>query len=160
MIGGPGIDVPFQGECDAPAPVLVDDCDPLDFGDRTPDKLRALIRSGRRGEIPEERLGCLYSWRDEGGAYEAVLGERPYKKRPQRAVILDRPLWEFYIGKMRDLFDNQTLGPLYLHLIDHWSDPDDSDTVEMINGLDAGTPALIDSILQDPDYPPSARYRQ
>ena len=83
----------FQGECDAPAPVLVDDCDPLDFGDRTPDKLRALIRSGRRGEIPEERLGCLYSWRDEGGAYEAVLGERPYKKRPQRAVILDRPLW-------------------------------------------------------------------
>ena len=160
VIGGPGIDVPFQGECDAPAPVLVDDCDPLDFGDRTPDKLRALIRSGRRGEIPEERLGCLYSWRDEGGAYEAVLGERPYKKRPQRAVILDRPLWEFYIGKMRDLFDNQTLGPLYLHLIDHWSDPDDSDTVEMINGLDAGTPALIDSILHDPDYPPSARYRQ
>ena len=73
---------------------------------------------------------------------------------------LDRPLWEFYIGKMRDLFDNQTLGPLYLHLIDHWSDPDDSDTVEMINGLDAGTPALIDSILHDPDYPPSARYRQ
>lgn len=133
---------------------------PSDFGDRTPDKLRALIRSGRRGEIPEERLGCLYSWRDEGGAYEAVLGERPYKKRPQRAVILDRPLWEFYIGKMRDLFDNQTLGPLYLHLIDHWSDPDDSDTVEMINGLDAGTPALIDSILHDPDYPPSARYRQ
>lgn len=88
------------------------------------------------------------------------LENAPYKKRPQRAVILDRPLWEFYIGKMRDLFDNQTLGPLYLHLIDHWSDPDDSDTVEMINGLDAGTPALIDSILHDPDYPPSARYRQ
>lgn len=62
----------------------------------------------------------------------------PYKKRPPTCRHPRPAALGILYRQDEDSFDNQTLGPLF-HLIDHWSDPDDSDTVEMINGPDAGT---------------------
>nr|WP_239512470.1 hypothetical protein [Bifidobacterium aerophilum] len=106
-------------QSDAFAPTLGNDRDPLKDGYVTADNLCGIVVSE-----PREVLGCYFVWLDEGCAYEAVFGPRPYKRRPERAVVIPDDLWTGAVCWMRDLFGEQQPDFLCLDLVCHRSDAD------------------------------------
>ncbi len=70
-------------------------------------------------------LGYMFGWTDEGTAYNAVLGPRPYEARPKETVVVPDLLWEWYIPAVLDLLGQQSLDLLCLDLIDNRFEPDE-----------------------------------
>lgn len=115
----PAVAEHLELESDAFSPVLGADCDPLDQGYVAADHLCGIVSLE-----PREVLGCYFVWADERSCYEVVLGPRPYKRRPERAVVLSDAVWERSVGAVRDLFGQEPFDCLCLDLVRRRPDVD------------------------------------
>lgn len=79
---------------------------------------RCLVRSQRH-----EGLGVLTVWHDERASYEAVLGPRPYKRRPVQVIRVGQRLWQGFVPAMFDLFGERVPDHVCLHLVRRWDNP-------------------------------------
>lgn len=113
----PGVAVELDLQSDAFAPVCGVDGDALGDGYQAADHLCAVVAG--QGVV----AGVLFVWHDEGACYEAVLGPRPYERRPERVIEVDARLWETLIPAVCDLFGQQAPDFLCLHL--RFDGPDD-----------------------------------
>lgn len=118
VLCGPQVAVPFDFQSDAFTPVLGDDGDPLDHAAASFEGLRCLVRSQRH-----ECLGVLTVWHDERASYEAVLGPRPYERRPVQVIRVGRRLWQGFVPAMFDLFGEKVPDHVCLHLVRRWDNP-------------------------------------
>lgn len=118
VLCGPQVAIPFDFQSEAFTPVLGDDGDPLDHAATSFEGLRCLVRSQRH-----EGLGVLTVWHDERASYEAVLGPRPYKRRPVQVIRVGRRLWQGFVPAMFDLFGERVPDHVCLHLVRRWDNP-------------------------------------
>ena len=118
VLCGPQVAIPFDFQSEAFTPVLGDDGDPLDHAAASFEGLRCLVRSQRY-----EGLGVLTVWHDERASYEAVLGPRPYKRRPVQVIRVGQRLWQGFVPAMFDLFGEQVPDHVCLHLVRRWDNP-------------------------------------
>lgn len=118
VLCGPQVAVPFDFQSEAFTPVLGDDGDPLDHAAASFEGLRCLVRSQRH-----EGLGVLTVWHDERASYQAVLGPRPYKRRPVQVIRIGQRLWQGFVPAMFDLFGEQVPDHVCLHLVRRWDNP-------------------------------------
>lgn len=118
VLCGPQVAVPFDFQSDAFTPVLGVDGDPLDHAAASFEGLRCLVRPQRH-----EGLGVLAVWHDERASYEAVLGPRPYKRRPEQVIRIGQRLWQGFVPAMFDLFGEQSPDHICLHLVRRRDNP-------------------------------------
>lgn len=60
--------------------------------------------------------GILQVWHDERASYKAVLGPRPYKRRPEQVIRIGQRFWQLLIPAFSDLFGEQIPDHIHLHL--------------------------------------------
>ena len=118
VLCGPQVAIPFDPQSDALTPVLGTDGDPLDHAAASFEGLRCLVRPQRH-----EGLGVLAVWHDERASYEAVLGPRPYKRRPVQVIRVGQRLWQGFVPAMFDLFGEQSPDHICLHLVRRRDNP-------------------------------------
>lgn len=118
VLCGPQVAVPFDFQSDAFTPVLGVDCDPLDHAAASFEGLRCLVRPQRH-----ECLGVLTVWHDERASYEAVLGPRPYERRPVQVIRIGRRLWRGFVPAMFDLFGEKVPDHVCLHVVRRRDNP-------------------------------------
>ena len=118
VLCGPQVAIPFDFQSEAFTPVLGDDGDPLDHAAASFEGLRCLVRPQRH-----EGLGVLAVWHDERASYEAVLGPRPYKRRPVQVIRVGQRLWQGFVPAMFDLFGEQSPDHICLHLVRRRDNP-------------------------------------
>lgn len=118
VLCGPQVAIPFDFQSEAFTPVLGDDGDPLDHAAASFEGLRCLVRSQRH-----EGLGVLAVWHDERASYQAVLGPRPYKRRPVQVIRVGQRLWQGFVPAMFDLFGEQSPDHVCLHLVRRRDNP-------------------------------------
>lgn len=118
VLRGPNVDGVLDLGSDAFAPMLGCDRDPLDHAAASFEGLRCLVRPRRR-----EALGVLAVWHDERASYQAVLGPRPYKRRPEQVLRVRSGLWQRLVPAMLDLFGQQIPDRVCLHLVRRRNDP-------------------------------------
>ena len=92
--------------------------DPLDHAVASFEGLRCLVRPQRH-----EGLGVLAVWHDERASYQAVLGPRPYKSRPEQVIRIGSRLWQGFVPAMFDLFGEQSPDHICLHLVRRRDNP-------------------------------------
>lgn len=114
----PQVAIPFDPQSDALTPVLGTDGDPLDHAAASFEGLRCLVRPQRH-----EGLGVLAVWHDERASYQAVLGPRPYKSRPEQVIRIGSRLWQGFVPAMFDLFGEQSPDHICLHLVRRRDNP-------------------------------------
>ncbi len=117
MLTGPDITEPLEIEPDALTPVLGDDRDPLDSGHPVYGNPHGIIRradTNVRGQDLVRGLGLLYCWTDQGRANKAVIGERPYKRRPEQTIVIKTRAQRQRLLQIRQLLGQHTPGPLFL----------------------------------------------
>ena len=119
VLCGPQVAASFDLQSDAFTPMLGDNRDPLDHAAASFEGLRCLIRPDRR-----ECLGILAVWHDERASYQAVLGPRPYKRRPVQVVRVGGGLWQGFVPAMLDLFGEQAPDHVCLRLIRRRDNPE------------------------------------
>ena len=118
VLCGPQVAIPFDFQSDALTPVLGTDGDPLDHAAASFEGLRCLVRPQRH-----EGLGVLTVWHDERASYQAVLGPRPYKRRPVQVIRVGSRLWQGFVPAMFDLFGEQSPDHICLHLVRRRDNP-------------------------------------
>ena len=67
--------------------------------------------------------GDLNLCRFERASYEAVLGPRPYKRRPVQVIRVGQRLWQGFVPAMFDLFGERVPDHVCLHLVRRWDNP-------------------------------------
>lgn len=67
--------------------------------------------------------GDLNLCRFERASYEAVLGSRPYKRRPVQVIRVGQRLWQGFVPAMFDLFGERVPDHVCLHLVRRWDNP-------------------------------------
>lgn len=118
VVCGPRVDGVLDPGSDAFAPSLGRDRDPLDHAAASFEGLRCIVRPSRR-----EVLGVLAVWHDERASYQAVLGPRPYKRRPVQILRVRDGLWRRLVPSMLDLFGQKVPDHVCLHLVRRRDDP-------------------------------------
>ena len=117
VLTGPDITEPFETQAHALTPVLGDDSDPLDSGHPVYGNPHGIIRRANvnmRGQDLVQGLGLLYCWTDQGRANKAVIGERPYKRPPERTIVIKTRAQRQRFLQIRQLLGQHTPGPLFL----------------------------------------------
>jgi hypothetical protein len=129
VVCGPQGEETLDLASDAFMPMVDVDCNAVDHGYVFDEKLAGVIAGDRSCQ-----LGVLDAWSDERGSHEAVIGPRPYKRRPEQVVVLDETFWEGNRAWMLDLLGQGTPGFLCLHFV---FDGTDDGTVGSMPGLPA-----------------------
>ena len=118
VVCGPCVDGVLDPGSDAFAPSLGRDRDPLNHAAASFEGLRCIVHPSRR-----EVLGVLAVWHDERTSYQAVLGPRPYKRRPVQILRVRDGLWQRLVPSMLDLFGQEVPDHVCLHLARRRDDP-------------------------------------
>ena len=128
MLCGPSVHEPFDLQTDTPTPILGDDDDPLEPCHLIAKGLHCLVQHRMRHPLRQQdtiqAVGLVFGWRDQSGAYEAVAGERPYKRAPETAVHVRTRLWDRGIRYVLELLGQQAERPIYLNIRCHRADND------------------------------------
>jgi hypothetical protein len=112
VVCGPQGEETLDLASDAFMPMVDVDCNAVDHGYVFDEKLAGVIAGDRSCQ-----LGVLDVWSDERGCHEALIGPRPYKRRPELVIVLDETFWEGNRAWMLDLFGQETPGFLCLHVV-------------------------------------------
>ena len=115
----PGVAETLDLQSDAFAPVARPHGNGMDLRYVPPDKPCGVVTAD--GFVA---LGYMLGWTDEGAAYNAVLGPRPYEARPEETVVVPDVLWERGVPAVRDLLGEQPPDFLCLDLIDNRFEPE------------------------------------
>lgn len=111
VLCGPQAAMPFDLGTDTHTPTLGRHRDPLDHGGPYGKELCCITVPGS-GII----CGILQVWHDERASYKAVLGPRPYKRRPEQVIRIGQRFWQLLIPAFSDLFGEQIPDHIHLHL--------------------------------------------
>ncbi len=111
VLCGPQAAMPFDLGTDTHTPTLGQHRDPLDHGGPYGKELCCITVPGS-GII----CGILQVWHDERASYKAVLGPRPYKRRPEQVIRIGQRFWQLLIPAFSDLFGEQIPDHIHLHL--------------------------------------------
>lgn len=112
VLCGPQAAMPFDLGTDTHTPTLGQHRDPLDHGGPYGKELCCITVPGS-GII----CGILQVWHDERASYKAVLGPRPYKRRPEQVIRIGQRFWQLLIPAFSDLFGEQIPDHIHLHLV-------------------------------------------
>lgn len=112
VLCGPHAAIPFEPGADTHTPALGQHRDPLNHGGPYGKELCCVTVPGS-GII----CGILQVWHDERASYKAVLGPRPYKRRPEQVIRVGQRLWQLLVPAFADLFGEQIPDYIHLHLV-------------------------------------------
>lgn len=124
VVCGPRVAKTVDLRSDAFMPQFRADLDPLDDGYVTANHLCCVVDARNTLALGYDFAAYLYGWSDQGRAYQAVIGPRAYKRRPECVVVIPETLWERYIPAFRDLTGQQSPCALCVHLVDHSANPE------------------------------------
>ena len=134
VLCGPHVAIPFEPQSDALAPMVGDDGDAWRFCDFRPDQLQCVVKETRRPDATasrRQRCGILLCWTDQGRAYQAIVEERPYQRRPEAIIRVNPVLWERCASHIGDLLDQKP--PRLLCLTLRRYRPDDDTIIPIID---------------------------
>ena len=134
VLCGPQVAIPFEPQSDALAPMVGNDRDAWRFCDFRPDQLQCVVKETRRPDATasrRQRCGILLCWTDQGRAYQAIIEERPYQRRPEAIIRVDPILWERCAPHIGDLLNQEP--PRLLCLTLRRYRPDDNTIIPIIN---------------------------
>lgn len=134
VLCGPQVAIPFEPQSDALAPMVGNDRDAWRFCDFRPDQLQCVVKETRRPDATasrRQRCGILLCWTDQGRAYQAIIEERPYQRRPEVIIRVDPILWERCVPHIGDFLNQEP--PRLLCLTLRRYRPDDNTIIPIIN---------------------------
>lgn len=134
MLCGPQVAIPFETQSDALGPMVGNDRDAWRFCDFRPDQIQCVVKETRRPDATacrRQRCGILLCWTDQGRAYQAIIEECPYQRRPETIIHVDPVLWKRCTPHIGDLLDKKPLRLLCLTLRRYR--PDDNTIIPIID---------------------------
>lgn len=134
MLCGPQVTVLLESQSDALSPMVGNDRDAWRFCDFRPDQMQCVVKETRRPDATacrRQRCGILLCWTDQGRAYQAIIEERPYQRRPETIIHVDPVLWKRCTPHIGDLLDKKP--PRLLCLTLRRYRPDDNTIIPIIS---------------------------